>query len=111
MPNIETKTIKAANIRVESYIHSDDVTPHKGGAMVSIEAETDFALRADCLVNFVRRVAARAYGYGLADFVALCHEDPQLLDELDAVRKELKEKISIRTVVVFHSNGTVSASI
>ena len=50
--------------RIEAYIHSDSVTPNKGGCLVEVQCQTDFAARTDVFIAFAGKVARLMFGYG-----------------------------------------------
>lgn len=49
------------NGRIESYLHSDDVTENKGGAIVCVTIKSDFAARTKEFIGYTKRVAKMAY--------------------------------------------------
>ncbi len=49
------------NGRIETYLHSDNVTENKGGAIVCVSCSSDFAARTDQFIGYVKRVAKMAY--------------------------------------------------
>lgn len=51
--------------RIEAYIHSDNITPNKGGALIKVSCQTDFAAKTDEFVAFSKKVARMAYAFGL----------------------------------------------
>lgn len=53
-----------ANGRIQSYLHSDRSTENKGGCMVRVECETDFAARTPEFIQFTQEVAQVAYAVG-----------------------------------------------
>jgi translation elongation factor EF-Ts len=86
--------------RIECYLHSDAITPNKGGAMVKVVCDTDFAARTSEFFLFTRLVAQFAYAAS-----ATCWEDvarlfPEMGDHLDRIRKTLSEHVEVTEVVV-----------
>lgn len=99
--------------RIESYIHSDKSTPNKGGVLVKVTSQTDFAAKTDEFIAFAQKVAKMAYAFG-----ALAPDDAGLTwDELvhnagranmgEALEQEradlsalLKETISVEAIVI-----------
>ena len=47
--------------RIESYIHSDSITANKGGSIVKILSQTDFASRTPQFADFAKMVAIMAF--------------------------------------------------
>jgi translation elongation factor EF-Ts len=98
--------------RIESYIHSDNITPNKGGVMVRVTCQTDFAARTDEFVAFAKHVAVLAYAYGAGAQdstetytwdelrgVADPAGDPLEL-ERQGLEAKLKEKVTVEEIVV-----------
>jgi len=88
--------------RIVSYIHSDSITPNKGGSLVCVTCDTDFAAKTLEFIKFSERVAKMAYAAGgttdsWADIIALFVD---LEEERIALGKVLKEDIIITEVVV-----------
>jgi hypothetical protein len=58
--------------RIEAYIHSDSVTPNKGGCLVEVQCQTDFAARTDAFIGLHRlrwkggKTDVRLWGQSLA---------------------------------------------
>lgn len=91
--------------RVGSYIHSDSVTPNKGGALVRVTCQTDFAARTDEFIAFVDYVAKRAYAATLADLKSdgwprIVEAFPEAEEKRVALEKSLKESVKVDDYLV-----------
>jgi hypothetical protein len=65
--------------RIGVYIHSDNSTPDKGGCLIVVRTDTDFASRTTQLKVFADRAAM--FCYGIADQIEEAWLDEELLDE------------------------------
>lgn len=83
------------NGTVVSYMHHDK----RGGAMVEILTETDFAANSEIVHNFGKWVAMIAYGFDLHSWDYLLHEEKKMnlgaAVKLDELRKEVKEEVKV----------------
>ena len=86
--------------RVEAYIHSDSITPNKGGALVTVSCETDFAAKTPVFAEFCKLVAKMAYGLQKANPVELLEEMPDLEVKLFELSGKLKERISVGPITI-----------
>jgi translation elongation factor EF-Ts len=99
--------------RIESYIHSDSITSNKGGALVKVLCQTDFAARTEDFIRFTKKVARMVYAYGLGgateddvsitweEFVAAAGDAGVDLDkERELLSTKLKETVTITDIVV-----------
>ena len=85
--------------RIESYIHSDNVVPNKGGCLVDVRCQTDFAAKTDEFVAFAKEVAKLMYAYGAQNWEELIEHRPDLETNRRELEQQLKEEIRIGTVV------------
>ncbi len=85
--------------RIECYIHSDSVTPNKGGCLVDVACQTDFASRTESFIAFARKVAKLMFGYGARQWKELADGCPELEDERFRLEQELGEEVRIGRVV------------
>ena len=100
--------------RIETYIHSDNITPNKGGVLVKVSCQTDFAAKTDEFISFAKRIAKLAYAFGqglewdestswgeLVKAVGYTGEQGQTL-ETDRVglSKLLRETVTIEEIVI-----------
>lgn len=97
--------------RIESYLHSDRITPNKLGVLVKITSDTDFGAKTPEFIRFAQRVAKLAAGFiqsedipswtGLVKAVGYTGEHTETLEtEREALSKALKEKITVEDIVV-----------
>ncbi len=101
--------------RIESYIHNDNITKHKGAALVKVTCQTDFAARTDEFIAFARKVAKLAYAFGAGnaeegsasldwDELLALAGTAEVAGSLEAERlelaKSLRETIAVREIVI-----------
>lgn len=97
--------------RVESYIHSDSITEHKGGVLFRVECKSDAAANTDEFKAFCRAVGPLVYAWGVAQkperpgtigdgTVQTGIEEyfPDLIEVRKEVETALKEPVSITEV-------------
>ena len=85
--------------RIESYIHSDSVVPNKGGCLVEVRCQTDFASKTDEFIAFAKEVAKLMYAYGAQNWEELIEHRPDLETSRRELEQQLKEEVRIGTVV------------
>jgi hypothetical protein len=88
------------NGRIETYIHSDSLTSNKGGVIVKIACETDFAAKTQEFIEFCKSTARLLYAVDVngpvLDYESYIMEiDPDFRTRLGDLEKKLKEKIEI----------------
>jgi len=88
------------NGRIESYIHSDSITPHKGGALVTVTCDTDFGAKTPEFVQFAKQTARWAYASQASDWSGICEAFPEAEVQRLDITKVLREKIIVRSVAV-----------
>ena len=88
------------NGRIETYIHSDSITANKGGAMVKVTCDTDFAAKVAKFKDFCVSVARFAYAANSAVWDEITALFPDLEAERLVLAKELKEKITVEEVTI-----------
>lgn len=122
----KSKESKKMNGRIETYIHSDSINQNKGGVMVKVSCESDFAAKTPEFIEFCQEVARLCYAVlavkedkatiipsficmlGL-NFVAKRPED--VIEEISEMfegfanrkadlEKSLKEKIKVEEIVL-----------
>jgi translation elongation factor EF-Ts len=100
--------------RIESYIHSDSITAHKGGVLVKVASQTDFAARTDEFIGFSQKVAKMAYAFGagesespegltwdeLIHLAGRANMGAALEQERVELAAKLKETITVEKIVV-----------
>jgi translation elongation factor EF-Ts len=97
--------------RIEAYIHSDSVTPNKGGCLVEVQCQTDFAARTDAFIAFAGKVARLMFGYGANHWQELAEHCPDLEGERCQLESALKERVQVSRVVALRlDNGREQAS-
>ena len=92
------------NGRIEPYVHSDSLTKNKGGVLVKIACETDFAAKTAEFVEFCKATARLCYAIDISgpvlDYESYIMEiDPNFLIRKQELEKKLKEKIEIINIV------------
>lgn len=97
--------------RIETYVHSDSSTQNKGGAIVEVTCQTDFAAKTPEFAAFAKKVARMAYAASGAyaqeskDLAQVSWKDivnlfPDLESEREALAKEIKEQIGLRQALI-----------
>ncbi len=86
--------------RVESYIHCDNITANKGGAMVRVNCDTDFAARTPGFVSFSKLCAIRAYASGATTYEGLIDMFPDVEESRVDLSRSLKEKIDVDMISI-----------
>lgn len=86
--------------RIETYLHSDAITQHKGGAMVKVTCDTDFTARTSEFYLFCRKVAQMAYAADAKCWVEIEAAYPLMVEELAKIKATLKENIIVAEVKV-----------
>lgn len=86
--------------RVECYRHSDSISQNKGGAMVRVLCDTDFAARTETFSLFAREVAKFAYAASAASWNDIVRAYPEMGVKLIEIRKTLLENVVVTDVVV-----------
>ena len=84
--------------RIEAYTHGDVHTPNKGGSLVEVMCQTDFAAKTDEFIEFAKWTAKMTFAM---------QGDQQLLktmfeSRMQEVSEKIGEPISIRRAVVFN---------
>ncbi len=98
-PYVDVEERKQGAGRVETYVHSDLHTANKGGAIILVECQTDFAARTQMFIAFAKKCAKMFYAS------SHLHENPtwedvveifpDLIEEKATLETELKEKIAV----------------
>lgn len=86
--------------RIESYLHSDATTPNKGGALVKIACQTDFASRTPEFIDFARRAARMAYAVSATSWVDVIAAFPDIEDDRTVLSKNLREVIEVTDIAI-----------
>jgi len=93
--------------RVESYIHSDQTTENKGGSLIELLSETDFAAKTDEFKAFAKKLAQFAYGASSSEWHDILEVFPDLENELKELQNNLGEKIEIGRIEVFSTGPKI----
>lgn len=86
--------------RIESYLHSDNSTPNKGGAMIKVECATDFAAHTTGFKAFTAKVAKLAYGADAKTWDDVIALFPELEAERESLAQSLRETISVTEISI-----------
>jgi elongation factor Ts len=86
--------------RIETYTHSDKSVPNKGGAIVAVRSQTDFAARTDEFIAFAQKVAKMSFAAQATNWEDVTAAFPDLEDERVALTKAIKEKVEIDQIVI-----------
>lgn len=96
---------------VTSYIHSDKSTHNKGGSLVVVNADTDFATRTASFVEFANKIAKYAYAFSSKNYEDLVTKASEASLDLEVDRielqKTLKEKIWVSNIKVSNPDQPV----
>jgi translation elongation factor EF-Ts len=88
------------NGTVVSYMHHDK----RGGAMVEVFTETDFAANSEIVNAFGKYVAMIAYGFNLQSWEYLLEQDSKLKiganQRLEDLKKEVKEDVRVGRISI-----------
>ena len=90
------------NGRIESYIHSDAITKNKGGTIVKIITQTDFAAKSDKIKYFTSQVAKFAYAANSEDWNSIITIYPELESDRITLEDIFKEKISVAEIKILN---------
>ena len=86
--------------RIECYLHSDAITPNKGGALVKVTCDTDFAARTTEFCQFARSSAKLAYAASATNWADIVVAYPEMETQLARLREVLREHVEVTEVVV-----------
>lgn len=86
--------------RIETYTHSDKLTPNKGGAIVRVTTDTDFATKEERFVDFCKLAAKHAYAAQAESWADVVLVFPDTEAERISVEKLLKEKIVVDKISI-----------
>ena len=79
--------------RIEAYIHSDTVTPNKGGCLIEVTCQTSFAACTEEFIDFCKKAAKLVYAYDNWENVIV--NNPEAEEERKKLEEKLKEEIEI----------------
>ncbi len=86
--------------RIETYVHSDGVTPNKGAAVVSVVCATDFAARTPAFADFARLAARMAFAAQASDWDAVAATFPDVEAARVALAGRLTESVTVADIVL-----------
>lgn len=94
--------------RVESYIHSDSITEHKGGVIFLVTCKSDAAAKTDEFKAFCRAIGPLVYAWAVAESDMeeaggnIQAKIEEVFPDIAAVRKEvekvLKESVAVSEI-------------
>ena len=91
---------------VRSYLHGDRTAANKGGSLVTVLCETDFAAKTDVFLAFADRAAKMAYAAssqavdGIVTWAAVIELFPDSETERIQVENEISERITVLPAAV-----------
>lgn len=88
--------------RIESYLHSDNMVKNKGGCLVRVTCETDFAARTDEFINFTKLVARMTYAANPKSWADVVEMFPDAAEKKAELEKLLKEKIELAEFTILN---------
>ena len=86
--------------RIESYIHSDNSTPGKGGSLIEVRCKTDFGAKTDEFAEFSKFAAKIAYGFQVTTWDELIELHPPVEDARKQLEEAIGEPISVPQISV-----------
>jgi translation elongation factor EF-Ts len=94
--------------KIEVYTHSDSTTPNKGGCLVRVLCQTEFAAKTDEFGGFCKKVAKMMYGFDKVEWKDLVAEYPEIEQERLNLEGTLKEKVWVdKAVILFLSEPSI----
>lgn len=89
------------NGRIESYVHSDSITRHKGGALIKVACDSEAGSRTDDFAAFALKAAKMAYAADTESWAGVILVFPHMEEERLALCQKLKEEVVITKIAVF----------
>ena len=86
--------------RIETYIHSDSITQNKGGAMVKVVCDTDFAAKVAVFKSFCAAAAKYSFAADSTDWKKVIFVFPRVEEMRLTIQDELKEKVTVEEIVI-----------
>ena len=86
--------------RIETYIHSDRITANKGGALIRVQSDTDFAAKTPQFVEFAGLAAKSAFAAQAESWEDVVIAFPHVEETREALEKKLKEKIIVDRIAI-----------
>jgi translation elongation factor EF-Ts len=88
--------------RIETYVHSDTLTPNKGAAVVKVVCDTDFAAKTPAFVDFAKRCARMAYAASSTSWAGVQELFPDLEDARQELAQALHERVEVAEIQLVH---------
>jgi hypothetical protein len=88
------------NGRVETYTHSDGTTENKGVCVVRIDCQSEFGAKVEAFKAFCKHAAMLCYGAQSEIWADVIVMFPELEQERLDLEEVLKEKITIKRIVI-----------
>lgn len=88
--------------RIEYYIHSDSTTRNKGGALICVSSQSDFAARTNDFVTFCAMAAKFAYAADAATWDDVARLYPEAETARLDLETRLHEAVLIEKIVILH---------
>lgn len=85
--------------RIGVYMHSDSVTPDKGGCLVLVNTTTDFASRTPEVKKFADMIAKHAYGASAGTINVKWKHIVTMFPDMENERAKLAEELKEEVVV------------
>lgn len=79
--------------RIEVYLHSDSFTPNKGGCIIRVNCQSDYAANTQTFIDFARKLVRLAYAHNAKDWNELLTVAPEIHAERMTVQAVLGEEI------------------
>ena len=92
------------------YMHSDVTTQNKGGCLVRVLSQTDFAAKTELFTKFCKKAAQMLYGFKKDTWKDLLEECPDIEQDRLELEKELGEKITIDQIIHMDLNYALPES-
>lgn len=86
--------------RIQTYIHSDKTTPNKGGAMIRVTSDTDFAAKTPEFIEFAELAAKHVFAVQAESWANVVLAFPDTEEKRVALEKTLREKIVVDNISV-----------
>ena len=88
--------------RIETYIHSDNITPNKGGVLIYVKCDTDFAARTPEFIEFSKLATKRAFASGAEDWNDVADLFPDVEDARIELEKKLRETVTVEDIRILN---------
>jgi len=94
--------------RIETYIHSDAITQNKGGCLIEVSCQTDFAAKEPEFVKFCKDLARWCYGFSIEKWedIAVIPMDTGLPERKRSLEDLLGEEVKLIRVARMELGST-----